>query len=112
MQALLNVRHLSTSFSTPAGSLDVVKDVSFSIRSGEAVGIVGESGSGKTMTGLSILDLVPRPAGRIKSGKILFGGHDILQLPVQQKQQLRGNRISMIFQDPMSSLSPFFGLKT
>ncbi len=108
MQALLNVQHLSTSISTPAGSLDVVKDVSFSIRTGEAVGIVGESGSGKTMAGLSILDLVPRPAGNIRSGEILFRGRDILQLPSQQKQQLRGNRISMIFQDPMSSLSPFY----
>lgn len=108
MTPLLNVQHLCTSFSTPAGKLDVVADVSFHIHSGEAVGIVGESGSGKTMTGLSILDLVPGPAGKIRSGEILFKGVDILQMPSQQRQQLRGNRISMIFQDPMSSLSPFY----
>ncbi len=112
MSTLLQVQNLSTSFSTPTGCLEVVKDISFSIHRGEAVGIVGESGSGKTMTGLSILDLVPRPAGRITSGQVLFRGEDILQMSPPQKEELRGNRISMIFQDPMSSLSPFYKVGT
>lgn len=110
MQSLLEVKNLRISFSTAMGSVDVVDDVSFSINSGEVLGIVGESGSGKTMTGLSILDLVPGPAGKIRSGEVIFNGDDILQLPPKQRRNLRGNRISMIFQDPMSSLSPFYSV--
>ena len=102
---LLNIEKLETFFQTRDGLAKAVNGVNFHIRKGEIVGVVGESGSGKSVTALSILRLVPAP-GRIISGKILFHGDDLLQLPVAKMRQIRGDRISMIFQEPMTSLNP------
>ena len=102
---LLEVRRLETYFETRAGTVRAVDDVSFEIQPGETLGLVGESGCGKSMTALSILRLVPRP-GRIVSGEILFEGEDLLQLSEPEMRRLRGGRIGMVFQDPMTSLNP------
>ncbi len=90
------------------GELRAVDGVSFSLEAGRTLGIVGESGCGKSVTALSIMGLVPRPPGRIAGGKVLFEGVDLLGLPPAQLRELRGDRISMIFQEPMSSLNPAF----
>jgi len=102
---LLNLINLETVFQTRNGVAKAVNGVSFHIRKGEIVGVVGESGSGKSVTALSILRLVPAP-GRVISGKILFHEEDLLQLPMAKMRQIRGDRISMIFQEPMTSLNP------
>lgn len=107
-QPLLQVEKLRTTFSTYRGPINVVDEISFSIEAGESLGIVGESGSGKTMTSLSIMGLVPQPAGRISNGSIRFAGRDLLTLSADERRRLRGGPMSMIFQDPMSSLSPFY----
>ena len=101
----LEVRHLHTQFFTPDGILPAVDDVSLRIERGQILGLVGESGSGKTVTGFSILGLVEAP-GRIVSGQVLFQGVDLLTLDKQALRKLQGNRISMIFQDPMMTLNP------
>ena len=102
---LLSVENLSTSFETRHGHVTVVNDVSFTVRKGEILGVVGESGSGKSVTGYSIMGLI-EPPGRIDSGKILFDGEDLLGLSARERRRLRGNRIAMIFQDPMATLNP------
>jgi oligopeptide transport system ATP-binding protein len=104
---LLSVRHLRTWFDEDGRTVRAVDDVSFDVRRGETVGIVGESGSGKSVTNLSIMRLVPSPPGRIESGEILFDGQDLLRLDADAMRSLRGKRIAMIFQDPMTSLNPF-----
>jgi peptide/nickel transport system ATP-binding protein len=104
---ILDVEGLQTRIRGKAGDVHAVDDVSFAIRSGEAFGVAGESGSGKSMTALSILRLLPYH-GRIVAGKIRFQGHDLVTLPAHAMRDLRGNRIAMIFQDPMSSLNPVF----
>src|SRR5437762_3944032 len=101
--SLLQVRDLSVDFSTSHGKVQAVRNVSFDVAEGEALGIVGESGSGKSVTSLAILDLLASNA-KIKSGKIFLQGHDLLKLSEKEKQKIRGGQISMIFQDPMSSL--------
>ncbi len=106
--ALLTVRDLRTHFFTRAGVVKAVNGVSFDLRAGETLGIVGESGSGKSVTALSIMRLIPTPPGRIVSGKLLFAGQDLLTIGKSRLRQLRGNEISMIFQDPMTSLNPVF----
>src|SRR6202158_5882904 len=98
---LLRVEDLRTYFYTRRGVIKAVDGVSFSVAPGETLGIVGESGSGKTMTSLSLLRLVPQPGGRIVSGKVLFEGVDLLQLPEAEMRKYRGRKISMILQDPM-----------
>jgi len=103
---LLQVRHLTTSFQTPAGLVQAVRDVSFDINRGEIVGLVGESGSGKTVTGLSLLRLLPSSA--VTEGEILYENADLLKLGREDLRHLRGGRIAMIFQDPMTSLDPVF----
>lgn len=103
---LLEVRNLRTYFSTRAGTVHAVDDISFEINAGETLGLVGESGCGKSMTALSILRLVPAPAGRIVSGQIIFEGEDLLTLSDQEMRRTRGSRIGIIFQDPMTSLNP------
>ncbi len=106
MSALLDVRALKTFFQVEGGEFPAVDGISFSIDPGRTLGIVGESGCGKSVTALSIMGLVPRPPGRIAGGEILFDGVDLLQLSAAALRELRGNRISMIFQEPMTSLNP------
>ena len=105
--SLLEVENLRTYFYTRGGVIRAVNDVSFSLDRGETLGIVGESGSGKSVTCYSILGLIPKPPGKIVSGQANFGGLDLLNCTEQQLQQIRGKRISMIFQDPMTSLNPY-----
>ena len=104
---LLEVRDLRTYFETDDGLVKAVDGISFQLQHGETLGIVGESGSGKSVTNLSIIRLVPDPPGKIVSGEVLFKGEDILSLPPDAVRRIRGRRIAMIFQDPMTSLNPF-----
>ena len=104
---LLSVRNLRTYFDEEGQTAKAVDGVSFDLAHGETLGIVGESGSGKTVTNLSILRLVPTPPGRIVGGEILFNGRDLLTLSDSELRKVRGKRIGMIFQDPMTSLNPF-----
>ena len=104
-QPLLQVDDLRTYFSTPHGIARAVDGVSFVLEQGETLALVGESGCGKSMTALSILQLVPEPAGYIDGGRILFEGEDLLDLTWSQMREVRGNDIAMIFQEPMTSLN-------
>jgi oligopeptide transport system ATP-binding protein len=106
-ERLLEVEDLKTYFDTDEGVVRAVDGVSFSIDEGESVGIVGESGSGKSVSQISIMGLVPSPPGKIVNGEIRFKGEDLLKKSDEQLRQIRGNQISMIWQDPMSSLNPF-----
>jgi oligopeptide/dipeptide ABC transporter ATP-binding protein len=110
---LLQVRHLQTHFSTDAGPVKAVEDVSFTLNAGETLAVVCESGSGKSVTSLSIMGLIPNPPGRIVGGEILFRTRegpvlDLVQLPANALRKLRGRDIAMIFQEPMTSLDPVF----
>ena len=105
--ALLEVRDLRTSFFTPAGEVKAVNGVSFNLNSGKVLGIVGESGSGKSVTAYSILQILTHP-GRIVGGSIKFKGQELVGLPDSEMRKIRGNRISIIFQDPMTSLNPVY----
>lgn len=104
--ALLEVKHLVTEFHTQDGIVHAVNDVSFSVNSGELVALVGESGCGKTVSSLSVMRLIPEPPGKIASGDIIFDGVDLLRLPKEAMRKIRGCKISMIFQEPMTSLNP------
>ena len=103
---LLEVNNLTTRFRTERGTVTAVDGVSFHVDPGETLAIVGESGSGKSVTALSVLRLIPNPPGRIESGEILFDGDDLLKLDDPGIRAVRGNKIAMIFQEPMSSLNP------
>ena len=103
---LLQVDHLTTSFTTEDGRVRAVDDVSFSLHRGRTLGLVGESGCGKSVTALSIMRLLPKPAGVIESGRILFKASDIVTLPSEEMHALRGNQMAMIFQEPMTALNP------
>ena len=105
---ILDVQDLKTYFFTRTGVVKAVDGVSFSLMPGETLGIVGESGSGKSMTALSIMGLVPQPAGQIVGGRILFQGEDLAQKTNAEMQHIRGKEICMILQDPMTSLNPVF----
>ena len=105
---LLKIRNLKTYFDIRRSVLKAVDDVSLSIEAGKTLGLVGESGCGKSVTAESIMGLVPMPPGRIAGGEVLFEGVDLLQLPESKMKKIRGNRISMIFQEPMTSLNPVF----
>jgi oligopeptide transport system ATP-binding protein len=107
-EPLLSVRNLRTQFTTEEGVVRAVDGLSFDVLPGEVFAIVGESGSGKSVTALSILDLVPKPHGRIVEGEILFKGRDLRTLGREEMRELRGNRIAMIFQDPLTALNPVF----
>ena len=107
----IEVRNLRTHFDTRVGVVKAVDDVSFTVGRGEVLGIVGESGSGKTVTGFSIIGLVD-PPGRIAGGQILYQGQDLAKLSERQMRALRGNRIAMIFQDPMMTLNPVLRIDT
>jgi len=104
---LLEVRDLRTYFHTEDGTVKAVDGVSFVLKRGETLGIVGESGSGKSVTNLSIIRLIPSPPGELVSGEVIFDGQDMLLLSEEQVRKIRGRRIAMIFQDPMTSLNPF-----
>lgn len=108
---LLQVEHLATEFATDRGTARAVDNISFSLEEGEALGVVGESGSGKSVTALSIMRLVARPAGRIVAGRVMFEGENLLELTEDDMRRVRGGRIAMIFQDPMSSLNPVLSIE-
>src|SRR5690606_19488545 len=105
---LLSVRNLKTYFQTEDGEVPAVDGVSFDLEAGETLGIVGESGCGKSVTSLSIMRLIPSPPGRIAGGEIIFDGEDLLKKTPAEMRKIRGNEISMIFQEPMTSLNPVF----
>jgi peptide/nickel transport system ATP-binding protein len=108
MSPLLEVRNLRTSFAVEGHEIPAVDSVSFAVASGRTLGIVGESGCGKSVTALSIMGLVPQPPGRVSADAIAFEGVDLCSLPPAAMRELRGNRLSMIFQEPMTSLNPAF----
>src|SRR4249920_993518 len=103
---LLEVKNLSINFNLRRGTLAAVRDLSFSLSASETFGIVGETGCGKSVTSLSILRLIPSPPGEIVSGEILFEGQDLLKKNEREMEKIRGRQISMIFQEPMTSLNP------
>jgi oligopeptide/dipeptide ABC transporter ATP-binding protein len=107
-EKLIEVKGLQTEFTIEGVPRRIIEDISFEIYRGEVLGVVGESGSGKSVTAKSILRLIPSPPGKIVGGKILFDGKDILQMDMDNLMKIRGNAISMIFQEPMSSLNPVF----
>lgn len=107
-QSLLDIRNLKTYFDTYEGVIKAVDGISYQLADGEVLGLVGESGCGKSVSALSILRLIQNPPGRIVDGQIFFKGSDLLKMPAGRMRQIRGNRISMIFQEPMTSLSPVF----
>jgi oligopeptide transport system ATP-binding protein len=106
MEPLLDVKNLKTQFFTQDGVVKAVDDVSFHIMPGETLGIVGESGCGKSITAMSIMRLIPSPPGKIVGGQILFDGEDVMKMSDEEVRSIRGNKIAMIFQDPMTSLNP------
>jgi oligopeptide transport system ATP-binding protein len=108
---LLEVQNLRTSFHTRHGIVRAVQDVSFSLEKGETLGIVGESGSGKSVTCYSLLRLIPQPPGRIEGGRAMLDGVDLISCPNEQLRAIRGKRVSMIFQDPMTSLNPYLRIE-
>jgi len=110
-EKILQVKDLRTYFYTDAGVVKAVDGINFDLRKGEILGIVGESGSGKSVTNLSIINLVSHP-GKIKSGEVLFHDKDLLKMSDKEIRDIRGNKISMIFQDPMTSLNPFLKIST
>ena len=105
MSELLNIEHLSVSFAAEEGKMEAVRDVSFSLKSGEVLAIVGESGCGKSVLCKSIMKLLPKN-GWIEKGSIAVNGEDIAAYPEKKMQKLRGSMFSMVFQDPMSALDP------
>jgi len=107
---VLQVEDLRTYFDTRDGVVKAVDGLDFSVRPGEVLGVVGESGCGKSITSLSVMQLLPRPPARFASGRIMFKGRDLLQASEDEMRRLRGNEISMIFQDPMSSLNPVLSI--
>ena len=107
---LLEVKNLSTGFASESGFFQAVNDISFSLEKGKTTGIVGESGSGKSVTALSIMRLLPKPSGKIISGSIVFKGQDLLTVQTKHMERIRGNRIGMIFQEPMTALNPVLSI--
>ncbi len=108
----MSVTDLRTYFQTEDGVVKAVDGISFELKRGETLGIVGESGSGKSVTNLSVMRLIPEPPGKIVAGDILFDGVDVRSLPIEKVRDLRGKRMAMIFQDPMTSLNPFLKIST
>ena len=111
VQPILQVKNLEVEFVTDDGIVRAVNDISFDLYPGETLGIVGESGSGKSVANLTILGLIPQPPGRVKGGEVLFAEQDLLKLSQRQFQTIRGKRIAMIFQDPMTALNPFLTIQ-
>jgi microcin C transport system ATP-binding protein len=106
MSPLLDVNDLRVTFSSPQGSVEAVRGLSFEVNRGETVALVGESGSGKSVTALSVLQLLPYPTAQHPSGSIRFEGRELLGAPFSELTAIRGDRIAMIFQEPMTSLNP------
>src|SRR5688500_10333112 len=104
---MFEIENLTVEFHTDDGVIRAVDGVSLSVAAGETLGLVGESGSGKSVTNLAALGLVPQPPGRIVSGRALYRGDDLLKMSPRKLASIRGDRIAMIFQDPMTSLNPF-----
>src|SRR4051794_39755710 len=109
---ILSVEGLKTYFMTEDGVVKAVDGISFELEKGETLGIVGESGSGKSVTNLSVMRLIPEPPGKIAGGSVIFDGTNVLELSIEEMRELRGRRIAMIFQDPMTSLNPFLKIST
>ncbi|MFN6962799.1 MAG: ABC transporter ATP-binding protein [Pyrinomonadaceae bacterium] len=109
---ILSVKDLATYFRTEDGEVKAVDGVSFELKKGETLGIVGESGSGKSVTNLSVMRLIPEPPGKIVRGEIIFDGTDVCAMSIDEIRKIRGRRIAMIFQDPMTSLNPFLKIST
>ena len=107
-EKILDVKDLHVEFKTDRGTVTAVNGVNFEVYKGKTLGVVGESGSGKSVTALSIMGLIPNPPGRVKQGEILYRGQDILKIPMDEMRTIRGNKIAMIFQEPMTSLNPVF----
>ncbi|NLY67057.1 MAG: ABC transporter ATP-binding protein, partial [Tissierellia bacterium] len=108
--ALLEVKHLHTYFTTKRGTVKAVNDVSYSVEAGKTLGVVGESGSGKSVSAMSIIKLLDGN-GYIHSGEILFNGRNLVDVPMHEMRDIRGNEISVIFQEPMTSLNPVFTIE-
>ncbi|HEX3100981.1 MAG TPA: ATP-binding cassette domain-containing protein, partial [Pyrinomonadaceae bacterium] len=104
---ILSVNDLKTYFHTEDGVVKAVDGITFELKKGETLGIVGESGSGKSVSNLSVMRLIQQPPGEIVGGSIVFDGIDVLALPIDEVRKIRGRRMAMIFQDPMTSLNPF-----
>jgi len=109
---ILTVKNLKTYFQTEDGLVKAVDGISFELKKGETLGIVGESGSGKSVANLSVMRLIQEPPGKIVDGEIVFDGVDVRSLPIDKVRKIRGRRIAMIFQDPMTSLNPFLKIST
>ena len=109
-EPLLTVEDLRVEFQTRRGKALVLNGVDFEIRAGETLCVVGESGCGKSMTALALLRLIPSPPGRISSGRVLFQGEDLVGASIERMREVRGNRISMIFQEPLSALNPVLSI--
>jgi oligopeptide transport system ATP-binding protein len=109
---ILSVKDLKTYFQTEDGVVKAVDGITFELKKGETLGIVGESGSGKSVTNLSVMRLIPDPPGRIVEGEIHFDGIDVCAIPLDEMRRIRGKRMAMIFQDPMTSLNPFLKIST
>ena len=105
-EPILEVRNLTVEYTSGKSIVQAVNNLSFTLERGEALGLVGETGAGKTTTALSIMQLITSPPGRIKSGEIIFEGRDLTKLSQSELRKLRGEKISMIFQDPMTALNP------
>ena len=105
---LLEIKNLTVEFKTEDETVKAVKSLNLTIPKGKTVGLVGESGSGKSVTSLALMGLIPNPPGRITEGEILFNGEDLTKASPARMRQLRGNKIAMIFQEPMTSLNPVF----
>lgn len=108
MTKILEVKDLVVQFSTDRGKINAVKGVNFDVEKGKSIGIVGESGSGKSVTALAIMQLIPSPPGKILSGEVLYNGKNLLEYSDREMRHIRGNKIAMIFQEPMTSLNPVF----
>ena len=111
-EVILQVKDLRTYFYTDAGVVKAVDGLTFDLHKGETLGLVGESGSGKSVTNLSVINLIQTPPGKIEGGEVLFYGEDLLKMNDARLREIRGNRIAMIFQDPMSSLNPYLKIST
>jgi len=107
-EKILEVKDLVVEFKTDRGVVTAVSGVNFELHKGQSLGIVGESGSGKSVSALSIMGLIPSPPGKVASGEIIYRGKDLLKAPIEEMRTIRGNKIAMIFQEPMTSLNPVF----